>query len=271
MYYIDASGDQGTMDQQDDTNGEAMNRRDFLVWTAAAMAMLALPGCSPDQAAYAPPPPARKGLAYAQTVPTPQSTPQYIYAQQAPAGQPAPAVRVRKVRRSASGKISAMSRNSWGATAAVPSKMKLMNGVTRITVHHEGSSKPNNDTTPTAVAQTLRLIQKQHRQRMGAGDIGYHFIIDRTGVIWQGRDWKYQGAHASGANAHNIGIVLLGNFEMQKPTAAQLDALTRLTSSLVDKYGLNPRTDIYGHSDFCNTQCPGKNLKPYVLAMKKGL
>lgn len=254
------------MDQDEERGDDAMNRRDFLSWAAIAAAALALPGCTPDDAYYAPPP-RRPSQAYAYT-PPPEATPQYIYVQTTPVAQPVSRQVVRRTR--SSSKVSAMSRNSWGATAAVPAKMKAMNGVTRVTIHHEGSSKPNNDTTSAAVGKTLRLIQQQHRQRMGAGDIGYHFIIDRTGVIWQGRDWKYQGAHTSGANSNNLGIMLLGNFEMQQPTAQQLDSLTGLTVSLMKKYGLSKK-DIYGHSDFCNTKCPGKNLKSYVTAMRKSL
>lgn len=169
------------------------------------------------------------------------------------------------------GKVRAVSRNTWSATPANPGKMRPMNGVTRITIHHEGSAKPNDDRNAAQVIETLRLIQSQHRKRMGAGDIGYHFIIDRTGVIWQGRDWAYQGAHTSGANPNNMGVMLLGNFEIQQPTQAQLASLQSLVGSLVRKYGLNPQRDIFGHSDFCNTQCPGKHLKPQVQALRRGL
>ncbi len=277
------------MDAFEEDSGKKMNRRDFLAWAAAAAAMVALPGCTPQEA-YAPPPRSRRN-AYASAIPPNAGEeylyvpgqyndsyddygieqPQYVYVQPQqqyrviPAPQPAP----RQVR-SGGAKVSAMSRNSWGAGAANPGKMKAMNGVNKITVHHEGS-KPNNDTSVAAVTANLRLIQSQHRQRMGAGDIGYHFIIDRTGIIWQGRDWKYQGAHTSGANSNNLGVMLLGNFESQQPTARQLDSLTQLTASLIRKYGLSPRSDIYGHNDFCNTKCPGKNLKSYVVAMRKGL
>ncbi len=132
----------------------------------------------------------------------------------------------------------------------------------------QGSEKPNNDTTPAQVAATLRRIQGQHKKRMGAGDIGYHFIIDRTGTVWQGRDWRYQGAHTSGANSNNIGVMLLGNFELQQPTGGQISSLQSLVFSLSRMHGLNPGRDVYGHSDFCNTQCPGKHLKQYVKAFK---
>ncbi len=248
------------MDNQDE-----LSRRDFLIWAAAVTAAVTLPGCDPvvpQASGPASRPRPRYDMAYASPA-EPQT--RYVYVQQRPI-QPAPRAAVMP-----RGKVSAMSRNSWGATAAIPAKMKAMNGVTRITVHHEGSAKPNNDTTPAQVAATLRLIQSQHRKRMGAGDIGYHFIIDRTGTIWQGRDWAFQGAHTSGANSNNIGVMLLGNFEIQQPTAQQVAALKMLTASLVRKYRLNPQKDIYGHNDFCNTKCPGKNLKPQVMAMRRGL
>ncbi len=169
------------------------------------------------------------------------------------------------------GKVRAISRGTWAVTPPNPAKMKPMGAVSRITIHHEGSAQPNSDATLAQVAATLRRIQGQHGKRMGAGDIGYHFIIDRTGVIWQGRDWSFQGAHTSGANPHNIGVMLLGNFEIQQPTGQQLGAMYSLVASLVRKYGLNAATDLYGHSDFSNTQCPGKHLRPQIQFMRAGL
>lgn len=252
-----------------DNDDASMNRREFLAWVAATAAVAGLSGCGDvaymERSGPPAPAPAAPTHAYA-SPPVPEAVaPQYVYAQ--PQYIPAPAVPAVPVAYEG-GKVNAMSRTSWGATAAVPAKLKLMNGVTRITIHHEGSAKPNTDTTPTQVAAKLRLIQKQHRQRLGAGDIGYHFIIDRTGTIWQGRDWKYQGAHASGANSNNVGIMLLGNFEIQQPTAQQLASLMRLTASLMRKYAV-PATRIYGHADLCKTQCPGRNLLPHVTAMKR--
>jgi hypothetical protein len=254
-------------------NDAAIGRREFLFLAAAGIAALVLPGCTQAPLAYSPSeerPERRKRLpsAYASPIPSASAQPQYGYApaQSADSGHPAwtPAARP-------GGGMTALSRNSWGASPAIPEKMKPMNGVTRITVHHEGSAKPNNDVTQAQVAATLRLIQTQHRKRMGAGDIGYHFVIDRTGIVWQGREWGYQGAHVSGANPHNIGIMLLGNFEIQHPARQQLESLERLVASLARKYGLDPATKVFRHCDFGNTQCPGRNLKPYVDSIKRSL
>ena len=256
---------------------EKLSRRDFLLWAATA-SLAVLPGCVPSSpTAYSPPTGSRIRPApvipqtshtYPGSVEVYQPPVTYVYVQENPI-PPAPASRT--VRTVSGGKVSAMSRNSWGATPAIPDKMKPMNAVTRLTIHHEGSAAPNTDNTPAKVAGTLRLIQGQHRKRLGAGDIGYHFIIDRSGTVWQGRDWTYQGAHTSGANQNNIGIMLLGNFEIQQPTPEQVASLRRLTASLCRKYGLNPARNIYGHSDFGKTQCPGRHLKPQVAEMRKNL
>ncbi|MDR3078053.1 MAG: peptidoglycan recognition protein family protein [Planctomycetota bacterium] len=248
-------------------------RRDFLRLAGIGAAALLLPGCGQSASAFAPPSrPSRRPsrqAAYASPSPAslaePPGQPQVVLLQPPPTE---PQIQAQIAGR-ASGRMTAISRQTWGAADAIPGKMTPMNGVTRLTIHHEGSAKPNNDNSPAQVAATLRLIQGQHRKRMGAGDIGYHFIIDRTGAVWQGRDWKYQGAHASGANPHNLGIMLLGNFEIQQPTAQQLASLRLLSVSLARKYGLNPAADIFAHCDFGNTQCPGRNLKPQVASLRR--
>ncbi len=263
-----------------------VTRREFLGWAAAAAALAILPGCGETRLAEVSPGRVRRttngayASAYGQpSVVTQTPSPRYIVVQQQPAAAPAahapatpqpqplrrPSAAPARTPAPSAGTLRAVSRQSWATVAANPGKMKAMNGVTRITIHHEGS-KANNDTTPAQVAATLQRIQGQHKKRMGAGDIGYHFIIDRTGRIWQGRDSVYQGAHTSGANSHNIGVMLLGNFEIQQPTGEQLSSMRSLVLSLARLHGLNPRTDVRGHSDFGNTQCPGKNLKPHVKA-----
>ncbi|GHV21350.1 hypothetical protein AGMMS49959_10350 [Planctomycetales bacterium] len=163
--------------------------------------------------------------------------------------------------------ISAVSRKQWHANEPLAGKMTTMNGCNRITIHHEGNPKPNNDGNPTAVAASLRGIQKAHCQSMDAGDIGYHFIIDRQGLIWQGRDLRYQGAHVKSNNSHNIGIMCLGNFELQQPTQAQLNALGKLSRALSKGYRIPPN-QIFAHRELRSTACPGKNLYAYVQTIR---
>ena len=79
--------------------------------------------------------------------------------------------------------------------------------------------------TETEARERLEWIRNGHRGK-GWSDIGYHYIIDRSGVVWQGRDiTRWQGAHVKNRNENNIGVMCLGNFMLQQPSAAQVAAL----------------------------------------------
>jgi hypothetical protein len=103
-------------------------------------------------------------------------------------------------------------------------------------------------------------IQYKHMQQKGFADIGYNFVIDEVGQIYEGRSLTVRGAHTGGHNTGTIGIVLLGNFEETEPTAKQQIALKRLVRCLADEYDI---THLAGHRDFQPevTVCPGKNLE----------
>jgi hypothetical protein len=134
--------------------------------------------------------------------------------------------------------------------------------LTTIVVHH--SALPLSD--------GLREIQLLHMQQKGFADVGYHYLIDDLGQIYQGRELSVRGAHAGGHNTGTVGIVLLGNFEKVTPFEAQLASLTALSQHLVDNYGL---THLAGHRDFQpgETACPGQYLEPLLpdLATQLGL
>jgi hypothetical protein len=166
--------------------------------------------------------------------------------------------------------VQAISRNSWNAEAAIPSRLNPMGAVHNVTIHHEGSAKPNYSHALDDVIHDLRLIQKVHVRKMRAADIGYHYIVDRAGRIWQGRDVRYQGAHVRGHNPHNIGVMLLGNFEIQTPTAEQLASLEGLTRTLLRGYGLSA-SRLHFHKEFANTCCPGRNLAGRIVSLRDSL
>jgi hypothetical protein len=95
-------------------------------------------------------------------------------------------------------------------------------------------------------------------------------MIDPEGRVFQGRDLVWQGAHAKGDNnIQNIGICVLGNFDEEQPTPAALESLRKLLDNLRHTYHI-PRSEVHKHADFRNTDCPGKNLRPWVDAYKKG-
>jgi hypothetical protein len=168
-------------------------------------------------------------------------------------------------------------RSNWSTCAPIVSRLEPMGKVTRITIHHEGMDVESESST-SAVKEQLRKIQASHKDRMHAGDIGYHFVIDCNGRVWEGRPIKYQGAHAGNgdANRGNIGIVLMGNFEVQKPTRAQVGSLKALTSCLMSKYRVTS-SRLYTHREIRtkygigDTDCPGRYLQREVDMMRKVL
>ena len=103
-------------------------------------------------------------------------------------------------------------------------------------------------------------IQRMHKEFKGYADIGYHFLIDDKGLLYEGRSLTVRGAHTGGHNTGAIGIVLLGNFEIAEPTEEQLTTLRALCACLIDEYTI---TRLAGHRDFQPgiTDCPGDNLE----------
>ena len=158
-------------------------------------------------------------------------------------------------------------RSEWGARAAIPSQMTpSRNKYTRITVHHSADAlTPRLDGSKASAASALRRLQKVHMTKDDPyADIGYHFLIDPQGRVFEGRELKWQGAHAFRSNNKgNIGVCLLGNFESHKPTPQAMKALERTVSDMRKRYGI-PRTQLYGHQDFRNTKCPGEHLMSWV-------
>ena len=111
-------------------------------------------------------------------------------------------------------------------------------------------------------------IQNFHQNGRGWNDIGYHFLIDRAGNIYQGRPETVLGAHVGGANTGNIGVCLLGCYHppetslacTQEITHESRQAIVKLFSWVSDTYGQNPSL-LLGHRDyFGTTSCPGNNV-----------
>lgn len=160
--------------------------------------------------------------------------------------------------------VSWSSRRSWGARA-LGANHDRMSKIWRITVHH--TAMLTWETDRDAAIDSLRRIQRNHQVDNGWADIGYHFLIDRAGRTWEGRKLSVQGAHAgnSDVNQGNIGIALLGNFDRQKPSAEQIEALRGLLVRFCQEHGIQP-SNITGHARIASTvgkttDCPGQNLQ----------
>lgn len=164
------------------------------------------------------------------------------------------------------GGIDAIARSRWARTGPVMSRINPMSGIQRITMHHEGSTTfwaSDYNTTATRIES----IRGYHVGERRFGDIGYHYVIDRAGRVWEGRDLRYQGAHVSQQNEHNLGVMCLGNFNKQSPTDAQLATLRKTVAALAAKYHV-PRSRIYTHRELGPTSCPGSVMQPRIAAMR---
>ncbi len=160
--------------------------------------------------------------------------------------------------------------------------------VQTLIVHHTAGQ--NTDPNPAA---TIRSIYYYHAVTQGWGDIGYNFLVDESGRVYEGRfsrqyapgespsgdDTAGNGvtaAHAQGFNSGTVGVALLGTFTSQAPTAAARDSLERFLAWESERHALDPHgsalytnpvngsqktfPNIAGHRDLNATECPGGSL-----------
>jgi hypothetical protein len=172
--------------------------------------------------------------------------------------------------------VSILPRSAWKAVAPRTREMTAVHGTwSRITVHHSAeSADENRGGSLQETAETLRRIQKVHMDAgdpdHGWADIGYHFLIDGSGRVLEGRELTWQGAHARGANnKDNIGVCMLGDFSKQSPSPAALASLQRVLDDLRARYNV-PASRVYLHKELTSTDCPGAALSAWVSRYRKG-
>ncbi len=144
--------------------------------------------------------------------------------------------------------------------------------INKFIVHHTGEVVDE----AREPKELMRAIYYYHTITRGWGDIGYNYVIDKQGNIYEGRAGGIAtvGAHTAYYNTGTIGISLMGNFQVEEPTEAQLKVLTLLIADHSVRFNLNPigkgswlgtfSDNIAGHNDVAQpghgTACPGKNL-----------
>lgn len=171
------------------------------------------------------------------------------------------------------GRLAVTERSAWQPTKVNLSNLDAMQTPRRVTIHH--SAMYFRDTRTRAAAAQIARIQREHMHNRQYGDIGYHFLIDPSGRIWEGRELRYQGAHASGSNnIGNVGICLLGNFVRERsgqgPTRSQIRSMEQLVVQLMQHYRFDGSA-LFCHSDFKATQCPGPRMAPLVKQFARRL
>lgn len=156
-----------------------------------------------------------------------------------------------------------MSRSQWTRSGVARVKeANPMNGIRRITVHHDAIVSTDLR-TGSDVTRRLESIRRSHVQR-GWADIGYHFAIDPHGRVWEARSTGLQGAHVEHNNENNLGIVLLGNFDAHAPTSAATASLNRFVASQMQRYSV-PLSRVYTHRELKPTACPGSRLQRFMV------
>jgi hypothetical protein len=157
-----------------------------------------------------------------------------------------------------------MPRREWTSSPPNLSLINPMNGVNRITVHHDGMD-PIALRTKWDAASRLEQIRRAHINHDPPwADIGYHYIVDPQGRVWEGRPVQYQGAHVKDNNEHNLGIMVLGNFDEQRPTSEALSTLDALIADRMRAYRI-PLSRVLTHQEINPTRCPGRSLQSYML------
>lgn len=186
--------------------------------------------------------------------------------------------------RPAHGAPAVIPRSAWAGRAGRPSAPPLYGEVALGVVHHTESL---NGYGPGASAAMVLAIARYHRDVRHWDDIGYNFVVDRYGRIFEGRAGgmleAVVGAHAGGFNQVSTGTAILGSFTAAPPSAAATNAVARLlawklvyhgapTAGRVvvpdrgtkpDKYRPGDRVRlprIAGHRDLNQTDCPGGEL-----------
>ncbi|CAH1641147.1 unnamed protein product [Spodoptera littoralis] len=153
-----------------------------------------------------------------------------------------------------------VSRVGWRARLATQTQpLKLP---VQIVVVHNTATSPCLD--QESCSSMMRKIQKHHMDFKGWWDIGYSFCIGGQGDVYEGRGWKYMGAHALRFNEYSVGIALIGSWTVELPTKEQLDTLKIIIDHGVQQGHIDPDYLLVGHRDIRDTHCPGDTLQAEI-------
>jgi N-acetyl-anhydromuramyl-L-alanine amidase AmpD len=102
---------------------------------------------------------------------------------------------------------------------------------------------------------SIENIHNLHLQNGWMG-IGYHYFVGKDGSIYIGRPENAQGAHCIGQNTRSIGICTEGDYVTEIMPLMQKNALVELCKDICNRYQIS---EVGGHKEYCNTDCPGEN------------
>ena len=176
-----------------------------------------------------------------------------------------------------------ITRSAWGANEEIErAPPRYASHVTTAFVHHTAGS---NTYTRAQSAAIVRGIQLYHVKGNGWNDIGYNFLVDKYGQIFEGRGGGIArnviGAHVEGFNTGSFGVSVIGNYSATRITPATEHALVELLAWRLDVAHVDPLSTVLwhsggnpkyargklirlraisGHRDADSTDCPGEAL-----------
>jgi len=177
---------------------------------------------------------------------------------------------------------SIVSRAGWGADESL--RTTCSNGtydstVKAAVIHHTAGS---NDYTADQSASIVRGIYAYHVQANGWCDIGYNFLIDKYGTIFEGRfggiDKPVHGAHAGSWNTNTMGVSFMMNTMTVQPSDASMSSAVALLAWKLGGFYRDPEGTttlvgatlpvIFGHGDVLSTDCPGTYLRARLQELR---
>jgi hypothetical protein len=220
------------------------------------------------------------------------------------AGHPplaAPVATTRKIPAVAATSLAApdvISRAEWGADESIRINERQYAPIRKLIVHHTAS-----DNRPANPAAVVRETYRYHVQGRGFSDVGYNFLIDHRGRVYEGRFARRYaagetitgedvdgrgvvGAHAMTMNHGSCGVCLIGDFELAAPSDAAIVSLTGLLAWKAGRHRIDALADdvyenlyrsffrfanISGHRDVGATACPGGRLESRLPAVRRAV
>ena len=180
-------------------------------------------------------------------------------------------------------------RSSWGASLGLSN---LSTNMTTITVSHLWVHHSAGATNSSDFAAVVRSYYVQHTQSNGWSDIGYNWLVDPNGVIYQGRPHVFsvvsetvttdiQGAHAGNVNSRTMGICVIGDYTNIIPSTAAITSLRNMLAWKANEkrmdvlgtgaIGTVTYNIISGHRDNLSTPtaCPGNAFYPTLPTLRR--
>ncbi|NUO00898.1 MAG: N-acetylmuramoyl-L-alanine amidase [Saprospiraceae bacterium] len=172
-----------------------------------------------------------------------------------------------------------LSRAQWCPSGnCPPNPSPTPTTTTHLIVHHSAGTNTSADW-----AAVVRSIWDFHVNGNGWADIGYNWLIDPNGVIYEGRGDGVLGAHFCAQNTATTGVCMLGDFTSVTPTPSAVSSLQSLLAWKACDVGADPLGAAFhqasglnlpyisGHRDGCNTACPGNAFYPLLPNVRQGV